>query len=73
MWLIKVKEKLKPDEQLEIASPVALVKDLLTENVDGGSINFCEVATNIVRQDKTVKVVGTLVVSVKTGDHYYYS
>ena len=28
----------EPDEQLEIASPVALVKDLVTENVDGSSI-----------------------------------
>ena len=41
----------EPYEQLEIASPVGLVKDLVTENVDGGSINFCEAATNIVRQD----------------------
>ena len=44
-------------EQLEIASPVGLVKDLVTANVDGGSINFCEAATNIVRQDKSAKVV----------------
>ena len=62
----------EPDEELEIASPVALVKDLVVENVDGGSIYFCEAATNIVRQDKSAKVVGTHVVSVKIGDHCYY-
>ena len=62
----------EPDEQLEIASPVAMVKDLVTENVDGSSIYFCEAATNIVRQDKSAKVVGTPVVFVKIGDHCYY-
>ena len=49
-----------------------MVKDLVTENVDGSSIYFCEAATNIVRQDKSAKVVGTPVVSVKIGDHCYY-
>ena len=62
----------EPDEQLEIASPVVLVKDLVTESVDGSSIYFFEAATNIVRQDKSAKVIGTPVVSVKIGDHCYY-
>ena len=33
---------------------------------------FCEAAINIVRQDKSAKVFGTPVVSVKIGDHCYY-
>ena len=48
-----------------------MVKDLVTKNVDGGSINFCDAATNIVRQDKSPRVVGTPVISVKIGDHCY--
>ena len=49
-----------------------MVKDLVTENVDGGSINFCEAAINIVRQDNSGKVFGNRVVSVKIGDDCYY-
>ena len=49
-----------------------MVKDLVTENVDGGSIYFCEATTNIVRQDKSAKVVCIPVVSIKIGDHCYY-
>ena len=44
---------LELDEQIEIASPVALVKDLVTKFFYGGSIYFCEAATNIVRQDRS--------------------
>ena len=33
---------------------------------------FCEATTNIVRQDRSAKIVGTPVVSVKIGDHCYY-
>ena len=62
----------EPDEQLEIAPLVVLVKDLVTENVDGSSIYFCEAATDIVRQERSVKIVGTPVVYVKIGDHCYY-
>ena len=66
------RKALEPDEQSEIASPVVLVKDLATEIFYGGSIYFCEAATNIVRKDRSAKIVGTSVVSVKIGDHCYY-
>src|SRR5664279_109398 len=49
-----------------------MVKDLVTENVDGGVICFCEDASNIVRPYKSARIFGTPVVSVKIGDHYYY-
>ena len=39
------RKALEPDEQIEVASPVALVKDLVIENVGGSSIYFCEAAT----------------------------
>ena len=51
------RKALEPDEKIEVASPVPLVKDLVTENVDGGSIYFCEAATNIVKQDKVQKLL----------------
>src|SRR5664279_4273779 len=49
-----------------------MVKDLVTENVDGTVICFCEDASNIVNPDKSARIVGTPVVSVKIGDHCYY-
>ena len=62
----------EPEEQIEIEPQVAMVKDLVTENVDGGVIYFCEDASNIVRPDKSARIVGTPVVSVKIGDNCYY-
>ena len=49
MWSTKVKKKaIEPDEQITIESTVAIVKDLVTENVEDGHIIFCEDASNIV-------------------------
>ena len=69
-WFFEV--NIFSDNQIEIESQVALVKDLVTENVDGSAIYFCDAASDNVRQDRNAKIVGTPVVSIKIGDHYYY-
>jgi hypothetical protein len=38
----------EPDEQITIKSPVDIVKDLVTKNVEDEHIVFCEDASNIV-------------------------
>ena len=64
----------KPDEQIKVVEPsVAMVKDLLEENVDGHVIYFCDEAARIAKTDKKDKhrpVVGMPVVSVKIVYHY---
>ena len=65
----------KPDEQIEVEPSVAMVKDLLEENIDGHVIYFCEEGTRIAKpdkKDKHIPVVGMPVVSVKIGDHCYH-
>ena len=48
------------NEQLKVQPSVALVKDLIGENVEGGHIVFCEKASNIVRPFKRkVKKAGS--------------
>ena len=42
------KKPLEPDEQITVEPEVAIIKDLVTENVDGEHIIFCEDASNIV-------------------------
>ena len=66
------RKALEPDEKIEVESQVALVKDLVTENVDGSAIYFCDAACDIVRKDRNARIVGTPVVTVKIGDHCYY-
>ena len=63
----------KPDEQIKVGPSIAMVKDLLEENVDGHVIYFYEEAAIIAKPDKKGKhrpVVGMPVVLVKRGDHY---
>ena len=51
-------------EQLKVQPSVALVKDLIGENVEGGHIVFCEEASNIIRPFKRkVKKAGSPVIS----------
>ena len=55
----------KPNEQIKLEPSVAMVKDLLEENVDGHVIYFCEEAARIAKPDKKDKnrpVVGMPVV-----------
>ena len=63
----------KSKDQIVVEPTIAMVKDLVTENIDGSDIYFCEDASNLVSPNKHAKpIVGTLVISVKIGDHNYY-
>ena len=65
----------KPDEQIKVEPSIAMVKDLLEEDMDGHVIYFCEEAAITAKPDKRDKhrpVVGMPVISVKIGDHCYH-
>ena len=70
----------KPSEQLKMEPNIAIVKDLLVDNIDGHVIYFCYEAARIAKAprneqdklDKNKHVVGMPVVSVKIGDHCYH-
>jgi hypothetical protein len=62
----------EPDEQITIKSPVAIVKDLVTKNVEDGHIIFCEDASNIISHPSRSRKTSVLVLSVWIGDHCYY-
>ena len=65
----------KPAEQIKVEPSVAMVKDLLVDNIDGHVIYFCDEAARIAKPDEKDKhrpVVGMPVVSVKIGDHCYH-
>ena len=64
-----------PPEQIKVEPSIAMVKDLLADNIDGHVIYFCDEAARIARPGTKVKhrpVVGMPVVSVKIGDHCYH-
>ena len=42
----------KPAEQIKVEPSVAMVKDLLVENIDGHVIYFCDEASRIAKPDK---------------------
>ena len=57
-----------PPEQVKVEPNVAIVKDLLADNIDGHVIYFCNEAARIARPDTKNKhrhVVGMPVISVK--------
>ena len=65
----------KADEQIKVGPSIAMVKDLLEEDMDGHVIYFYEEAARIAKPDKRDKhrpVVGMPVISVKIGDHCYH-
>jgi hypothetical protein len=65
----------RPSEQINVEPSVAMVKDLLVDNIDGHVIYFCDEATRIAKpdpKDKNKPVVGMPVISVKIGDHCYH-
>ena len=65
----------KPPEQIKVEPSIAMVKDLLADNIDGHVIYFCNEATRITRPDTKNKhrpVVGMPVIYVKIGDHCYH-
>ncbi|KAK1681224.1 hypothetical protein QYE76_042072 [Lolium multiflorum] len=63
------KKPKEPEEQIKIEPPVAIVKDLVTENVEDGHIIFCE---DIVSHPNKSKQVSVPMLSVRIGDHCYY-
>ena len=66
----------KPPEQIKVEPSIAMVKDLLVDNIDGHVIYFCDEAARIAKpdiKDKHRLVVGMPIVSVKIGDHCYHS
>ena len=64
-----------PSEQIKVEPCIAMVKDLLVDNIDGHVIYFYDEAARIAKpdmKDKHRPVVGMPVVSVKIGDHCYH-
>ncbi|KAK1667999.1 hypothetical protein QYE76_056158 [Lolium multiflorum] len=66
------KKPVEPEEQIKVEPAVAIVKDLVTENVEDGHIIFCEDASNIVSHPNKPKQVSVPMLSVRIGDHCYY-
>ena len=65
----------RPSEQIKVEPSIAMVKDILVNNIDGHVIYFCDEAARIAKpdtKDKNKPVVGMPVVSVKIGDHCYH-
>ena len=65
----------KPPEKIKVEPSIAMVKDLLVDNIDGHVIYFCDEAARIARPDTKNKhrpIVGMPVISVKIGDHCYH-
>src|ERR1041385_1174438 len=60
------------EDLIKVDPQVAMVKDLVTNDVSDSKINFCVVSTNIVTTKNKSTISGTPVVSVKIGDHNYY-
>ena len=61
----------KPSEKIKVEPSVAMVRDLLVENIDGHVIYFCDEVARISKpneKDKHRPVVGMPVVSVKIGE-----
>ncbi|KAK1663923.1 hypothetical protein QYE76_052082 [Lolium multiflorum] len=66
------KKPIEPEEQIKVEPAVAIVKDLVTENVEDGHIIFCEDASNIVSHPNKHKQVSVPMLSVRNCDHCYY-
>ena len=62
----------EPEDLIKVKPQVALVKDLVTRDIEESIISFCAVSTNIVTAKNKGPISGTPVVSVEIGDHNYY-
>src|SRR3954468_17112807 len=62
----------EPEDLIKVIPQVALVKDLVTSDIEDSIISFCVASTNIVTTKNKGPISGTPVVSVKIGDHNYY-
>src|SRR4051812_16191942 len=60
------------EDLIKVKPQVALVKDLVTSDIEDSIIKLCVVSTNIVTAKNKGRISGTPVVSVKIGDHNYY-
>ena len=63
-----------PPEKIKVEPSIAMVKDLLDDNIDGHVIYFYGETANIARPDAKIHrpMVGMPVISVKIGDHCYH-
>ena len=66
------RKPVEPEEQITVEPTVAIVKDLVSENVEEGQIIFCEDASNIVSHPSKSRKPSVPVLSVSIGDHCYY-
>src|SRR3954467_9573699 len=62
----------EPEDLIKVNPQVALVKDLVTGDIEDSTISLCVVSTNIFTAKNKGPILGTPVVSVKIGDHNYY-
>ena len=63
-----------PPDQIKVEPSIAMVKDLLDDNIEGHVIYFYGETANIAKPDAKIHrpVVGMPVISVKIGDHCYH-
>src|SRR3954469_12092195 len=59
----------EPEDLIKVKPQVALVKNLVSSDIEDSTISFCAVSTNIVTAKNKGPISGTPVVSVKIGDH----
>ena len=62
----------EPDEKISVEHEVAVVKEVVTENVEGGHIVFCEETSNLVTHPEKAGKSSVPLLSVKIGEHCYY-
>src|SRR3954469_25656574 len=62
----------EPEDMIKVKPQVAMVKDLVTSDIEESTISFCVVSTNIVTTKNKGPISGTPFVSVKIGDHNSY-
>ena len=46
----------KPSEKIKVEPSVAMVKDLLVENIDGHVIYFCDETARIAKPDEKINI-----------------
>jgi len=64
-----------PPEKIKVEPNIAIVNDLLSDNIDGHVIHFCDETARIAKpcaKDKPRSLVGMPVIYVKIGDHCYH-
>src|SRR3954467_7717792 len=62
----------EPEDLIKVKPHVAMVKDLVTSDIEESTVSCCAVSTNKFTAKNKGPISGTPVVSVKIGDHNYY-